>query len=262
MSTVTDPWFRSTDAAWMCECLFPKHGSGSREMQPNELRQYLIGLAREQWRDLPGPARTTIRLAECIVDDEYLYLPRLRDVSDLADRMMSEFDGSAEAIADWTNALRTLGFESETTKPRTRIKATSWNQLLYLVAAPLWSFAPNARSIPSRYHRPHRLRDIYYHSTRCPQIDLEAIGESAIDLARTMAMTGSYHLMAILADELASRGCSDLEVLDHCRNPAHRHGPGCWVVEQCLAPIEAERKSWAENRFVDCLIGGDPACRS
>lgn len=261
MSHPRDPWFTSTDSDLMCDQLFPIHGSGSYQIQTREQRQYILNLAREHWRLLPGPARTTIRLAECIVDDEQTFLDRLSSVGELADRMISEFDGSAEAIAEWARDLHRLGFRSESTEPRQANDPKDWMALTTLVAYPFWPHTPNLKSIPRKWHRTNRLRDIYFHPTRNPRIECTAISEAAIDIARQMVKSGEFNLLGILADELETRGCDDPLILDHCRGERHRysHGPGCWVVEQCLAMIPRERAAWANSRYRECRLADAPA---
>lgn len=260
MSTPRDLWFTSTDSELMCDQLYPIYGSGSQQKQLREQRQYILHLAREHWRLLPGPARTTIQLAECIVDDERTFLERLTHVGELADRMITEFDGSAEAIADWAQELRRLGFHAESTEPRQLNDPKDWTALITLTAFPFWPHTPNLKSIPRKWHRPNRLRDIYFHPARLPRIDARVISEPAIDIARQMVTSGEFGLMGILADELETRGCDDPLILEHCRDDRHRHGhgPGCWVVEQCLAMIPRERVAWAKSRFEKCLLPDSP----
>jgi hypothetical protein len=39
--------------------------------------------------------------------------------------------------------------------------------------------------------------------------------------------------LAVLADALEEAGCTDPDVLDHCRRPAE-HAQGCWLLDQLL----------------------------
>jgi hypothetical protein len=57
---------------------------------------------------------------------------------------------------------------------------------------------------------------------------------SVMTLARTIAQEGVFNHLPILADALEDAGCTDVAVLDHCRNPGP-HVRGCWVVDALLA---------------------------
>jgi hypothetical protein len=39
--------------------------------------------------------------------------------------------------------------------------------------------------------------------------------------------------LAVLADALEDAGCTDAEILSHCRSPGP-HVRGCWVVDEIL----------------------------
>jgi hypothetical protein len=43
----------------------------------------------------------------------------------------------------------------------------------------------------------------------------------------------TFDLLGLLADALEDAGCSNAEVLAHCRGPGE-HVRGCWVVDACL----------------------------
>jgi hypothetical protein len=52
-------------------------------------------------------------------------------------------------------------------------------------------------------------------------------------LAETTYAERSFDVMPILADALSDAGCTDSEILDHCRRPAE-HILGCWVLDFLL----------------------------
>ncbi len=54
------------------------------------------------------------------------------------------------------------------------------------------------------------------------------------ELARSIAADHSFDKLPVLGDALEESGCTDAELLDHCRNPGE-HGSGCWAVDQLLA---------------------------
>jgi cell wall assembly regulator SMI1 len=52
-------------------------------------------------------------------------------------------------------------------------------------------------------------------------------------LAEAIAADRSFDSLPILGDALEEAGCTDAELLDHCRNPGE-HGCGCWAVNNIL----------------------------
>jgi anti-anti-sigma factor len=52
-------------------------------------------------------------------------------------------------------------------------------------------------------------------------------------IAQEIRETGTFDCMPILADALEDAGCTNLDILSHCRGPgAHRRG--CWVLDTLL----------------------------
>ncbi len=52
-------------------------------------------------------------------------------------------------------------------------------------------------------------------------------------LAQTIYDDRRYDIMPILGDALEDAGCTDVQILDHCRGPGP-HVRGCWVVDLIL----------------------------
>jgi FHA domain len=52
-------------------------------------------------------------------------------------------------------------------------------------------------------------------------------------LAQVVSEEQSYHRLPLLADALEDAGCTDLDILNHCRQ-AGEHVRGCWVVDLLL----------------------------
>jgi hypothetical protein len=58
-------------------------------------------------------------------------------------------------------------------------------------------------------------------------------GGTVAKLAGSVYEERSFDRMPILADALEESGCSDPEILDHCRRP-REHFRGCWVIDLLL----------------------------
>jgi hypothetical protein len=56
---------------------------------------------------------------------------------------------------------------------------------------------------------------------------------TVVKLARSIYEEQRYHDMPILADALEDAGCTDLDILDHCRKPGV-HARGCWLLDLLL----------------------------
>lgn len=79
-------------------------------------------------------------------------------------------------------------------------------------------------------HNCNLLRDIFGNPF-CP-ISIEAAGLTATvtQLAETIYQDRSFGSMPILADALENAGCTNADILNHCRQPGE-HVRGCWVID-------------------------------
>jgi len=84
--------------------------------------------------------------------------------------------------------------------------------------------------------RLHLFRDIFGNSIQATAIDpawLTWNGRTVPQLARAIYEERTFDRMPILADALEEAGCTDSNILDHCRGPGP-HVRGCWVVDLLL----------------------------
>jgi hypothetical protein len=58
-------------------------------------------------------------------------------------------------------------------------------------------------------------------------------------LARTISDEQAFHMLPILADALEEAGCTNSEVLSHCRQGT-RHEDSCWVVDMVLSSYQKD----------------------
>jgi hypothetical protein len=64
-------------------------------------------------------------------------------------------------------------------------------------------------------------------------LDPEWRTSTAVAMARMMYDSRDFSAMPILADALQDAGCTNDDVLNHCRQPGE-HVRGCWVVDLVL----------------------------
>jgi hypothetical protein len=58
-------------------------------------------------------------------------------------------------------------------------------------------------------------------------------GETVPKIAQTIYDYRAFDLMPLLADALEEAGCSDADILNHCRQPGE-HVRGCWLIDLLL----------------------------
>lgn len=78
------------------------------------------------------------------------------------------------------------------------------------------------------------LRDILGNPFRPGNFSRQWSTDTVLALARTVYESRDFSAMPILADALQDAGCTDEEVLNHCRDTTQVHVRGCWVVDLVL----------------------------
>jgi hypothetical protein len=74
------------------------------------------------------------------------------------------------------------------------------------------------------------LRDILRNPFRPVTLDPSWVTADVVSLARTAYDGRCFDHLPILADALEDAGCTDSEILNHCRQPGD-HVRGCWVLD-------------------------------
>jgi hypothetical protein len=103
-----------------------------------------------------------------------------------------------------------------------------------------WPYARNParpNGIPLRAGQCELLRDILGHPFRRAAIDpgwLRWSQGTVQKLARTIYQSRDYRTLVVLADALEEAGCTNSDILTHCRSPGP-HIRGCWLVDVLLA---------------------------
>jgi hypothetical protein len=78
------------------------------------------------------------------------------------------------------------------------------------------------------------VRDIFGNPFRPPPpLNPSCLTPEVMELATTIYETRSFDWLRELADALAAAGCTEAEVLAHCRSPG-AHARGCWAVDLIL----------------------------
>jgi hypothetical protein len=77
------------------------------------------------------------------------------------------------------------------------------------------------------------LRDVMGNPFRPVSIDPSWMTPAVLRLAQGIYDDRAFDRLPILADALEDAGCTNAEVLEHCRQPG-THARGCWVVDGLL----------------------------
>jgi hypothetical protein len=80
------------------------------------------------------------------------------------------------------------------------------------------------------------LREIFgnpFRAAEVPEAWRAANGGAVVALAQSIYNEGKFDLLPILADALEDAGCTDADLLAHCRQPGE-HVRGCWVIDLLL----------------------------
>jgi hypothetical protein len=83
-------------------------------------------------------------------------------------------------------------------------------------------------------HQANLLRDIFGNFSQAkPAIDLAWLTPAVLSIARRAYDERDFAALPILADALEDAGCTDPDILNHCRQPGP-HVRGCWAVDLLL----------------------------
>jgi hypothetical protein len=84
------------------------------------------------------------------------------------------------------------------------------------------------------------LRDIFgillFHRLAIASSVLAWDDRCVVNLATGIYMDRAFYRVPILADAFEEAGCTDADILSHCRLPGE-HVRGCWVVDLCLCKM-------------------------
>jgi hypothetical protein len=118
--------------------------------------------------------------------------------------------------------------------------------LLSLIAAPAAQAASTALTFHPRKKQSQLLlpRDIFGNPFRAVAVDplwLQWNGATVPNLARSIYEGRRFGELPVLADALEEAGCTDADLLTHCRRPGD-HVRGCWAVDALLGQREIWNK--------------------
>ena len=78
------------------------------------------------------------------------------------------------------------------------------------------------------------LREIFGNPLRPVSLNPAWLTSDVLLLARGICAERAFDRMPILADALQDAGCTNEDVLNHCRDAKQVHVRGCWVLDLLL----------------------------
>lgn len=89
--------------------------------------------------------------------------------------------------------------------------------------------APEALALAREWHRRHG-----------PAFDSAWLRPTVLQLAQAIHAERAFDRLPVLADVLEEAGCTDTDIIEHCRFP-NVHPQGCWVIDALLAASSSSR---------------------
>lgn len=78
------------------------------------------------------------------------------------------------------------------------------------------------------------IREVFGNPFRSVSLNPAWLTPDVLSLARGIYEERTFDRMPILADALQDAGCTNDDILNHCREENHTHVRGCWVVDLLL----------------------------
>jgi hypothetical protein len=208
-----------TEAEWLA-CPDPRLSLVFLEGKASErkARLFACGVGRSLWPYLGDHrSRRVVEVAEMNADN----LATAAELARAEDAVLGAVRGTASRVAAWVGnhgpwqAARMVMVTLR--QAQTEIDAKSWRERLAGRALRI------LRCVFANPFRPATVSSAW----------LTWQDGLLVSMARQIYETRNFADMPILADALEEAGCTDADILNHCRQPGE-HVRGCWVVDLLL----------------------------
>lgn len=220
-------WLACTDPQKMLEFLRGRFIA-------RKLRLFGIACCRQLWHLLPdNRSRQTVDLAEATADD--------RDTRTLLQESLVSAREVVEEILGPLTGLR-AELESLLTDDRAAcllVFFLAWRteqEAFHDTSAIIRYTAGRLSADGKQFLLADHIHDIFGNPFRPIAIGSVCLtwqDSLIVSMARQMYESRDFRDMPVLADALEEAGCTDQNILDHCRQPGE-HVRGCWVVDMFL----------------------------
>jgi hypothetical protein len=203
-----------------------------------KLRLFACACCRRIWHLIPDEAsRQLVQVAERYVDG-LVTNEQLVVVSNIAAERISDRDGCpayfSKTAAMWAGKPGGQEFREEDVCD-SAVKAAAFDTgygMRLVGGSTSMHFDPMIEETEYQTHCSY-LRDIFGNPFRPVTIDAAWLASTVISLAQAIYEERAFDRLPILVDALEDAGCTNADVLDHCRQPGD-HVQGCFVVDLLL----------------------------
>jgi hypothetical protein len=200
-------WLACTDAVPMLEFLRGK-------VSERKLRLFAVACCRRIWHLLPEEwSRQTVELAEKYADGM------------CSDEQLAEAGKKASWAAAWAG-------QGSAAEAAAWVAADKGEDAWVEITAAHAGWAEAGVEAPRPLHC-ELLRDIFNNPFRPVTLDPEWPTPSAVAVARSIYDDRRFADLPLLADALEEAGCTNADILAHCRSE-RPHVRGCWIVDLLL----------------------------
>jgi hypothetical protein len=230
-----EEWLACTDPQKMLEFV-------RDQLSDRKMRLFAVACCRRIWEYLPAERdKTAVEVAERYADGTPPTGVELREINELVteDTVGCASYAAAYAGLPFTDTgilcevIRAAGFAADySARAMSEVIVTGWN-------------AVNEEGTPTqvtqgvleiekeRTAQSTLLRDILGNPFRSLTLDPSWLTTHVIALAQAIYDDRAFDRMPILADALEEAGCTNQDILTHCRSGGD-HVRGCWVVDLVL----------------------------
>ncbi len=218
-------WLASTESDGL---LFLLDGKASER----ELRLFCCACVRRVWYRLrrADASRRAVEVAEEFADEQ-------RTEQDLAHSLLeAERAMETASLGKKQNALRAAAWCVRRPMDASSLaRSVAWGVVLASQEAQDVELAAQAHLLRDVFGNPFRPRSI---DPVCHTPTVKAIAEAAYEERTSPAGHLDLARLAVLADALEEAGCTDADILSHCREPGP-HVRGCWALDLALGKKRA-----------------------
>lgn len=188
--------------------------------------------------ELAGPTQRKLRLLSCAIS-RFMFAehmePEINDAIVVAESAADVGDAAKVSTASASAAVRLLELVYCYLKDNTNQVAIMWisSKLRSLIEDELHCDRGWRERLEEGVEQSRLVRDVFCNPFRPVFVDPRWLTKNVLILARTVYEDSSFDKLPLLADALEEAGCSNADLLAHCRAPGP-HVRGCWAVDLML----------------------------
>lgn len=223
-----------TEQEWLsCDDPEPMIQFSRDKVNNRKLRLFACACCRNIWHLLDDQNRTFIESAEkcadgTLTEDERRRINRVSDGVSRS-RMQAAVGGRDLLLFRHFHVAMMAGRTLDEFPLVAAIETFKEWKLIVEDGAGMGDQGPNPRVVSGQVQADH-LRDIVGNPFRPVSVDSSWLNSNVTALAQAIYDEHAYDRLPILADALEEAGCTNADILGHCRQPVE-HVRGCWALD-------------------------------